>query len=61
MEEFKNVIKQGNFDAEDYGIILEQGKGAASQLTRDTMKMLYKCDHDNAINIADYAVPGELH
>ena len=54
MDKFKEVIKQGNFDAEDYGLILEQGQGPASQMTRDKMKMLYQCNHENAINVSDY-------
>ncbi len=54
MEKFKEILKRGNFDAEDYGLILEQGNGPASQAVRDRMKMLYKCDHNNAINVSDY-------
>ena len=54
MNEFKTALTQGNFDAEDYGLILEQGGGSSNQLMRDKMKMLYKCDHDNAINVSEY-------
>ena len=55
MEKFKEAIRHGNFDAEDYGLILEHGAGSASTDVRDMMKMLYQCDHNNAINVSDYS------
>lgn len=59
MDKFKAALKRGNFDAEDYGMILEQGVGSASMAVRNRMKMLYKCDHNNAINVSDYIPPAE--
>ena len=46
MPEFKEAIKNGNFDAEDYGYILEHGKGEASNMVKEKMKLLYKCNPD---------------
>lgn len=54
MDEFKAAIKKGDFDTDDYGILLEQGTGPAPAFVRDRMKMMYDCNHDNAINVSDY-------
>lgn len=54
MDQFKKAIKEGNFDAEDYGLILEHGMGSASEDVRNRMKLHYQCDHENAINVSDY-------
>ena len=54
MDKFKEALKKGNFDADQYGMVLEHGKGSAPDFVRDKMKMLYKCDHESAININDY-------
>lgn len=54
MPEFQKAIKCGNFDAEDYGIVLEQGEGIASDDIKQKMRMMYNCDHDSNISIVDY-------
>jgi hypothetical protein len=54
MSDFKNAIKNGDFDADDYGIVLEQGGGKPSDETVQRMKILYSCDHDNSFNVLDY-------
>lgn len=54
MAAFQEAVKHGNFDAEDYGSVLEYGKGEPSDHVKNKMKMLYKCNHDNAISVAEY-------
>ncbi len=54
MEEFKKAISHGNFDADDYGLVLEHGRGDASDILKEKMKMMYKCDHSSSINVLDY-------
>ncbi len=54
MDKFKTALEHGNFEADDYGLILEQGNGSAPKIIREKMKLLYKCDHDSAINVSDY-------
>lgn len=54
MEGFRRAIRLGNFDAEDYGVVLEHGKGEASDIIKQKMKLMYKCDHVNAMTVADY-------
>ena len=54
MIEFQQAVKEGNFDAEDYGIILEHGKGEASDIIKQKMKLLYKCNHDSNYKVQDY-------
>ena len=54
MPEFQQAVKRGNFDAEEYGIILDHGKGEAPDDVKEKMKMLYKCDHENGVSIRDY-------
>lgn len=51
MESFKAALHRGNFDAEDYGMILEQGSGSAPQAVRERMRVLYKCNHANAVKL----------
>jgi hypothetical protein len=55
MVEFKEALKHGDFDADDFGIILEQGDGSAPEYVKDKMKMLYKCNHENAMDVKDYS------
>lgn len=57
MSDFKNAIKNGDFDADDYGIVLDQGAGKPSDETVQRMKILYNCDHDNSFSIFDYKLP----
>jgi hypothetical protein len=52
MPEFRKALKQGGFFPEDYGFILEYGKGEASELMREKMKLQYRCDHSRAIRLA---------
>ena len=54
MADFKQAIKVGDFDADDYGVVLEQGLGKPSDETMQRMKMLYSCDHDNSFSVSDY-------
>ncbi len=54
MLKFQKALQHGNFNAEDFGLILEQGTGTAPTHIRDKMKMLYKCEHKNGVNISDY-------
>jgi hypothetical protein len=53
MSDFKNAIKNGDFDADDYGIVLEQGDGKPSDETVQRMKILYSCNHDKSFNVLD--------
>ena len=50
----KAAIQQGNFIAEDFGMVLEHGEGEASDITKEKMKMLYNCDHENGLSVADF-------
>ncbi len=48
---FQRAVLEGNFDAEDYGIILEEGEGEAPEAVKDRMKILYHCDHVQAADL----------
>jgi hypothetical protein len=54
MAEFQQAVEHGNFDTEDYGVVLEHGTGEPSDHVKSTMKMLYKCNHDSGISLVDY-------
>ena len=58
MKSLQNAIRQGNFEAEDYGIVLEQGAGEASKIVKEKMQLLYKCNHNSGISVLDYD-PGQ--
>lgn len=49
--EFQRAVIEGNFDAEDYGIVLEEGEGEASDVVKEKMKMMYQCDNVFATDI----------
>ena len=51
MPEFKRALEEGGFFPEDFGYILEQGKGEASGLLKEKMALQYRCDHKNAIRL----------
>jgi hypothetical protein len=59
MNDFQNALKNGNFDAEDYGIILEQGTGEASDDVKQKMKVMYNCDHSSNISTLEYTPEAE--
>ncbi len=48
---FQKAILEGDFDAEDYGIILEEGEGEAPDVVKEKMKIMYHCDHNGAENL----------
>lgn len=54
MADFREAVKRGGFDLEDFGLVLEHGKGEASETTREKMRMLYKCDHKATVSVLDY-------
>ena len=54
MKEFKKTVKRGNFIAEDYGFVLEKGKGDAPDYLKEKMEIMYKCDHKNPLKVQDY-------
>jgi len=45
MPAYENALKTQNFIAEDYGIVLEEGDGDASDIIKQKMELLYKCKH----------------
>lgn len=49
--EFQHAVIEGNFDAEDYGIILEEGEDEAPDVVKEKMKMMYHCDHVLATDV----------
>ena len=51
MPAFKRALEGGGFFPEDYGFILEQGKGEASELLKEKMSLQFGCDHQNAIRL----------
>lgn len=51
MLDFQRAVLEGDFDAEDYGIILEEGDGEAPEVIKEKMKMLYQCDHVQATDL----------
>ena len=59
MGDFQSALKSGNFDAEDYGIILEQGSGLASDDIKQKMKIMYNCDHTSSKSILDHSAKEE--
>lgn len=54
MPDLQAAIKRGNFEAEDYGIILEYGEGDSPPEVQQKMKILYNCDHESNLSVADY-------
>jgi hypothetical protein len=54
MPRFQQALRAGNFDAEDYGIVLESGSDEPADYVKNKMKILYKCNHEKAINAAEY-------
>ncbi len=51
MPEFMKALKEGGFFPDDYGFILEHGKGEASDLLKEKMSLQYRCDHTKAIRL----------
>ncbi len=51
MPSFKHALEEGGFFPEDYGFILEHGKGEASELLKEKMTLQYRCDHKNAMRL----------
>lgn len=51
VEAFRLALQKGNIPLDDYGVILEYGKGEASDLLRAKMEFQYKCDHSNMVKI----------
>jgi len=54
MPDLQEAIKRGNFEAEDYGIILEHGKGESPPEVQQKMQILYNCDHSSNLSVLDY-------
>lgn len=54
MPEFQEAIKQESLDLNDFGIVLEEGEGEASDIIKDKMRHLYNCRHDNAAEIDSF-------
>ena len=48
MLDFQKAVIEGNFEAEDYGVILEEGEGEAPDVVKEKMKIMYHCDHNDA-------------
>jgi len=51
MPEFKRALKEGGFYPDDYGYILEHGKGQASEILKEKMALQYRCDHQQAFRL----------
>lgn len=56
LEHFKDAIKAGTFQAEDYGLILESGKGSASDDVKKKMQILYDCNDEENISVIDFNI-----
>lgn len=56
LDGFKEAIKIGTFEAEDYGLILESGKGHACEDVKMKMKLLYNCTEDDNISVIDFNI-----
>lgn len=41
--DFENSLKSDSFDPEQFGIVLESGKGQAPKIIKEKMFLLYKC------------------
>mgnify|MGYP001315232722 CR=1 FL=1 len=54
MPAFQRAILAGNFEPEDYGFILEEGLGEASEVIKEKMKIMYQCDHEGATQLEKY-------
>ena len=54
MSAFQEAVRRGNFDADDYGTVLERGKGEPTESIIAKMKLLYKCDHNSGLSVLDY-------
>lgn len=53
MPEFKRALREGGFYPDDYGYIIEQGKGEASDLLKEKMALQYRCNHKQAIRLVN--------
>lgn len=53
---FQRAVLEGDFDAEDYGIILEEGEGEAPTVVKEKMKLMYQCDHVNSTELSSFSV-----
>ncbi len=56
---FQRAVLEGDFDAEDYGIILEDGEGEAPEEVKERMKIMYNCHHADATPLEEYTPPNE--
>ncbi len=54
--DFQKAVIEGDFDAEDFGIILEEGNGEAPDYIKEKMKLMYHCDHSKATELSNYVV-----
>ena len=52
MPEFKRALKEGGFYPDDYGYILEHGKGQASEILKEKMALQYRCDHQKSFRLS---------
>ena len=52
MQKFQEALREGRFDADDYGIVLEYGEGEASAITKEKMKIMYKCNSEIPLQIS---------
>lgn len=54
MPHFQNAIKTGDFDLNDFGVVLEEGEGEASDTIKEKMRHLYNCQHESALEVDSF-------
>jgi hypothetical protein len=54
MEKFQKALSCTDFDLNDFGVVLEEGLGEASENVKDKMRHLYNCKHEAAIELESF-------
>ena len=53
MPQFKKALRAGDFELDDFGVVLEEGEGDAPSHVQEKMHYLYNCNHTNALDVED--------
>jgi hypothetical protein len=51
MVQFRDALTRGELETDDFGLILEEGKGEPSDLLKAKMEFLYGCDHAHPMDV----------
>jgi hypothetical protein len=51
MPNFQRALSTADFDLSDFGVVLEEGVGEASDTIKQKMRHLYNCQHESAVEL----------